>query len=116
MMLHEIKKRIRPILASALAFAVVGYFLYHVAQGDRGLFAMLKLLRRLDVAQETLADLEKERSVWTNRIQLIKPKTLNKDMLDEQARSQLGLAESDEVVIMDAVVTPPPATPGSSAH
>ena len=116
MMLHELKKRIRPILASTLAFAVVGYFLYHVAQGDRGLFAMLKLLRRLDVAQETLANLEKERSVWANRIQLIKPKTLNKDMLDEQARSQLGLAEPDEVVIMDTTVTPPAETPGGPAH
>ena len=102
-MFRELKKRIRPILTSTLAIGVVGYFLYHVAQGDRGLIAMLQLLRRLDVAQETVETLEKDREVWANRINLLKPKTLNKDMLDEQARRQLGLAEPDEVVIMDDV-------------
>ncbi len=101
MMLKELKKRIRPIVTSSLAFALIGYFLYHVTQGDRGLIAMLRLLKHLEGAQQNLIELEKEKSMWTNRIQLLKPKTLNKDMLDEQARRQLGLSESDEIVIMD---------------
>ena len=107
MMFRELKKRIRPILMSTLAISVVGYFLYHVTQGDRGLIAMLQLLRRLEVAQETLTTLEKDREVWANRIHLLKPKTLNKDMLDEQARRQLGLAESDEVVVMEGAPKAP---------
>ncbi|SEW20471.1 Cell division protein FtsB [Aliiroseovarius sediminilitoris] len=75
------------------------YFTFASVQGDFGLF------RRVQIEAETQA-LVKERDVLSAEIAALSNKThrlsddyLDLDLLDEQARSVLGMVRGDEVVL-----------------
>lgn len=106
MISRELRKRVKQIMGSTLAFAVVGYFIYHVVQGDRGLLAMLRFLKSIEESREVLIKIEAEQNELANRVRLLKPESLNRDMLDEQIRRQLGFIQSDEIVILLDAVKP----------
>jgi cell division protein FtsB len=82
--------------------AVIGlgiYFTFASVQGDYGLF------RRVQIEAETRA-LEDERDALSaeifslnNKTQRLSDDYLDLDLLDEQARTLLGMARSDEVVL-----------------
>ncbi|MCK0139009.1 septum formation initiator family protein [Aliiroseovarius sp. F47248L] len=75
------------------------YFTFASVQGDFGLF------RRVQIEAETQA-LVKERDALSAKIAALSNKThrlsddyLDLDLLDEQARSVLGMVRGDEVVL-----------------
>ena len=41
-----------------------------------------------------------ERLALEHRVQLLRPESVDPDLLEEQARARLGLSEPDEVVIL----------------
>ena len=61
---------------------------------------MLRLLKDLDEAKETLSHVEAQRGELENQVHLLRPKNLDKDMLDEQVRRQLGFVAGDEIVVI----------------
>lgn len=100
---HRRKKRIRQILLSIVGVLVVGYFLYHTIQGERGWFAMLRMQHEVGLAEETLSKLEKEREDLENRTQLLRNNNLDPDLLDEKSRELLNYSKPNEIIIL----TPP---------
>ncbi len=83
------------------------YFSYHLIQGDRGLSAWLRLSQEVRTAQATLAQVEGQRRALDQRVNLLRPDHLDRDMLDERARSALNLVGPDERVIFAAKPTSP---------
>ena len=98
---HEIRRRARLIVGPVLGISLCAYFAYHLVQGDRGLTAWLRLTQQVRDARTTLAAVEAERSTLERRVNLLRPDHLDRDMLDERARSQLNLAAPNEVVIFN---------------
>ncbi|MDP6572619.1 MAG: septum formation initiator family protein [Rhodospirillales bacterium] len=82
-----------------LGFCVVGYFAYHAVQGDRGLIAWRQLTHRVNEARAVLGDTSIERRALENRVGLLSPRSLDRDMLDERARFMLNYGYTDEVII-----------------
>jgi len=103
-----IKKQLKPILSSTIVFAVIAYFVYNIIQGDRGLIAMLRLFKQINEAQEVLAKIEEQNKTLINRIELLRPNHLSQDMLDEQARLQLGYVDGEEVVVLQDKISEKP--------
>ena len=101
--LREIRRRARLIIGPFLGISLCAYFAYHLVEGDRGLAAWLRLQQELREARATLAAAEAERTTLERRVELLRPEHLDRDMLDERARSQLNLVGPNEIVIM----TPP---------
>ena len=95
----EIRRRARFIVGPICGISLVGYFAYHLVQGDRGLSAWLRLSQEVRLAQATLAEAEGERRALDQRVNLLRPDHLDRDMLDERARSALNLIGPDERVI-----------------
>jgi cell division protein FtsB len=95
----EISKRVRASATLIGCFLIIAYFSYHMVQGDRGLFAYLKLNHEIEKAEAVLTLTESEKQKLQNRVRLLDPKELDLDMLDERSRSVLGLAHPDEIVI-----------------
>jgi len=83
----------------AAAFALCSHFTFAAVQGDFGLF------RRVEVAAETealaadLARLETRIAAMENLTHRLSDDYLDLDLLDQQARSVLGLLRADEIVI-----------------
>ena len=100
----EIRRRARLVIGPVLGISLVVYFAYHLVQGDRGLLAWMRLNQQVREVKTTLAAVEAERSTLERRVDLLRPEHLDRDMLDEQARSQLNLIGPNETVIF---TTPP---------
>ncbi len=110
----DIAKRARQLAVPLFCVSVLGYFLFHTIQGDRGVMAWLMLKQELRSAEAELAGLEAERMALANRVSRLSPQTLDPDLLDEQTRLMLNLAAEDEVVIMRDRLAAPGA-PNSGA-
>ena len=87
-------------VASALGACVVGYFLYHTVQGDRGWLSMLRLQRQVTERQQELSQLQEEHRELQHRVQLMRPDSLDPDLLDEESRQLLNYSKPDEIVIL----------------
>ena len=78
----------------------MAYFTYHSLTGRHGLRSHDKAVDRAVMLEFKLAALREERDQLVKRVGLLKNGSLEKDMLDEQARYHLNLLRSDEIAIM----------------
>ncbi len=101
LMMAEIRRRARHVVGPVLGACLVGYFAYHAVHGDRGLIAWWRLTQQIDEAEATVAKLAATREGLERRVALLRPDSLDPDMLDERARHMLNLVGPDEVVMFD---------------
>ncbi|WP_050929399.1 FtsB family cell division protein [Aestuariivita boseongensis] len=81
------------------AFALSIYFTFAAVQGDFGLFRRAEIQAETrDVARD-LDRLQAELARMENLTLRLSDNFLDLDLLDEQARSVLGLLRADEIVI-----------------
>ncbi len=97
--IHDIGTRARRAMAPALGALLAVYFSYHLVQGEHGLIAYLQLKAQVAASQAQLDVLQAEKSKLAHRVRLLRPDSLDPDLLDEQARRMLGFAHPDELVI-----------------
>lgn len=97
--LRELRRHGRQIVVSLLAVGVIGYFAYHAVEGDRGLRAYFALKHETAAAQRDLAALHAKQTTLERRVMLLRPDSLDLDMLEERARAVLNLGHPDELVI-----------------
>lgn len=86
--------------APFLALSIVGYFIYHSIQGDRGILAWVQLQERLLMAQIQVQEIINIRQELEEKVKNLRPESINRDLLDQQVRLQLGYTHPDEVVIL----------------
>ena len=92
-------KQIRlPLLLSF----VLAYFAFHLVNGDRGIRAWVQIGNDLERAEARLQVVAAEREELEHRVGLLDPKSLDPDMIDEQARRLLNYGHPDDrVIILD---------------
>jgi cell division protein FtsB len=96
----ELQKRLRQVIAPVIGACVFGYFVYHAVQGDRGIMAWVQISQQLTESRSTLAVLAVEREEIQRRVSLLSPSSLDPDLLDEQARTMLNVAEPDDRLVV----------------
>jgi len=74
------------------------YFVFHSIYGSRGIIAYFKLQAELESSHKKLDQLRAERLEIENRTKLLRPGSLDRDMLDEKTRNVLGLSSPKEKV------------------
>lgn len=77
------------LVIPAISAAAISYFGYYTIWGTRGLMALTETQARLEVRQEQLSVLTAERERLSHRIALLKPGSVDPDLVEEVARSQL---------------------------
>jgi cell division protein FtsB len=92
--------RFGAFLFTLLACGVGAYFAYNLQTGDHGLKARADLERRKEVLEGELAGLKVVRARLERDVSLLRPESLDPDMLDERARAILNLANKDDLVMM----------------
>jgi cell division protein FtsB len=88
-----------PILFFAIAFALSLYFMFAAVQGDYGLFRRAEILAEAQDMRAHLSTVQAEVAQMENLTQRLSDDYLDLDLLDEQARSVLGMVRADEIVI-----------------
>ena len=79
---------------------LVAFFGFHSLTGERGLLIRDNLDREIASAQEYLYLLQKKNSELEARISLMSGKLIDKDMLEEMVRNELGLFANNEILIL----------------
>nr|WP_235776069.1 MULTISPECIES: septum formation initiator family protein [Ruegeria] len=75
------------------------YFTFAAVQGDFGLFRRVEIAAEREVLSRDLAKVEEQIDRMENLTRRLSDDYLDLDLLDEQARSVLGLLRADEIVI-----------------
>ncbi len=96
----RIRAYILPIAFYCFSALVSGYFLWHALNGQRGLKTRDEYSQRVADLKTTLDDLHRERARWGHKIDLVRGEEIDRDVLDEQARVELGRIQKNEVVIL----------------
>lgn len=83
-----------------IAVAFLGYFGFHAFNGYFGIWAKARLVAQQEALEAELAALVSRREALQRQANLLRPESLDPDMVDEQARAQLNLLDPRDVVIV----------------
>ena len=102
----EFKKRAKAVVWPVLGCLTITYFGYHAVEGSRGLRAWFAVDAKIAQAEQTHHDLIQRRQLIEDRVALLRPESLDRDMLEERARAMLNLGHVNDVVLADARYRP----------
>ena len=103
-LLDELKWRLRRALGTIIGTLLVGYFSYHLVQGNHGLISLLQLKATVAEAQDVRDDLVAQREVLEHRVRLLRPDSLDRDLLEEQARKMLNYGFAEDIIVFDSTI------------
>jgi cell division protein FtsB len=97
------RNRLRSVLNAlalyTIAALVIGYFGVNAYTGNHGLRAKQDLDQQIWQLTSELAVLKSERSIWERRVALLKPESIDPDLLDERARVLLDYADPRDLTL-----------------
>jgi cell division protein FtsB len=97
------KTRIRAALIQVslwtMIAAMIAYFGYHGVHGERGLRAHRNFNAEIAALNAELAGFEAERKAIEERVARFAPNSVDRDLLDEEARESLGWLHPNDRVI-----------------
>ena len=88
------------LIVPSLCVVVLSYFGYHVYHGEFGINSKYVLRARAAELQVKFDEVHDRRVELERQVTLLHDGSIDRDMLDEQARKALGLSRADEVTIM----------------
>ena len=93
------RSKVKPLLAPAASLIALAYFAYHAVEGQYGLSALARIeAREAQLAAELVA-LRAGREALDGRVALLRPESLDPDMIDERARQALNFAHPEDIVV-----------------
>src|SRR5262249_43824613 len=97
------RRRIRSVLNTlalyTIAGLVIGYFGVNAYTGNHGLRAKQELDQQISELEADLATVRAERANLERRVNLLKPESIDPDMLDERARVLLNYADPRDLTL-----------------
>ncbi len=98
-----VRTRLRSIVLPIVFYLVLGvasgYLVWGALNGEHGLKAKLKADAEAEAVKTELAALREERARWERRVNALRPESVDRDLLDEEAHAKLDRVSKDEVVI-----------------
>src|ERR1700693_3516658 len=99
--LREMRRRAKVLVPPVLGLALIGYFAYHLVEGDRGLRTWVQVTQELRIAKENLSAVAGERAGAEHRVVHMRPDHVDPDLLDAQVRRTLDVVSPGEIAIID---------------
>ena len=97
---HRRRSPLRHLVLPIFATGVLAYFGHHAINGSLGLTSGQQYEERIAKLEAELESLETRRAALDKKTAMLRDGSLERDMIDEQARRLLGLTRSNEIVIL----------------
>lgn len=91
---------LRKLRFPLVVFGLMYYFGSSLMSGENGYYAKQRTTAELETKRAELEILQATRAALDKKVTLLSPGHLDRDLLDEQARLVLGLADKRELVII----------------
>ncbi len=86
------------LIVTCVCCALLGYFAWHAWKGPRGFPYRDALVAEAALLKDKYEATKAERVRLENKVALLRPESIDPDLLDELARGQLELAKPTDVV------------------
>ncbi len=96
---HHKRRNTGRLIVPAITCVVLAYFSYHAYHGRYGINSKERLQARLELLEAQHQKIVSNRVKLEEKLALLQDGTVERDMLDEQARRALNLAQDHELVI-----------------
>jgi len=80
--------------------SIVGYFVFHVFTGARGVVSWAKLSNEVISLEKERKELKEENAFLENKIKLMRSDNLDLDLLEEQAQNVIGFCHENDIVVL----------------
>jgi len=87
-------------IVTCACLSLLGFFAWHAWEGPRGFRFNEKLKSQSTQLIDDLAAIQKQRTGFERRVALLRPESVDPDMLDEMARQTLDIARPNELIIL----------------
>jgi len=98
-----VRTRLRSIVAPIVLYVVLGaatgYLVWGASTGEHGLKAKVRYDAEAERLRAELSALKDERARWQRRVTDLRPESIDRDLLDEEAHALLNRVQKDEVLI-----------------
>lgn len=91
---------IRQNLITLIGISLCIYFCYHTIQGERSIVQLISLNQKIDTMSLEETKLENQRMTLEQKVRMLRPGSISKDLLEERARVVLGYKYDDEIAIL----------------
>lgn len=91
---------VRQNLIAVIGICLSFYFCYHLIAGERSYLRLVSLDRQIEKTQEEFHVASAEREALEQKVVMMRPGNVNRDLLEEQARKVLGFHYKDEKVLI----------------
>ncbi len=89
-------------VVTCACLGLLGFFAWHGFEGPRGFHFNEKLKGQSGQLTGDLTAIRKQRSDFERRVALLRPESVDPDMLDEMARQTLDVARPSELIVLDS--------------
>jgi cell division protein FtsB len=89
-------------VVTCACLGLLGFFAWHAQEGPRGFAFHEKLANQSRQLSDELGATQKQRTDFEIRVALLRPESVDPDMLDEMARSTLDVAGSHDLIVLDS--------------
>lgn len=94
---HFLRENAIFLLGVCLCF----YFSYHALLGHRSIIRLYALEKQIETLSQKKQTIMKEQYSLQKKVVMMRPGSVDKDLLEERVRITLGYRQADEVVILD---------------
>ncbi|HPF79086.1 MAG TPA: septum formation initiator family protein [Alphaproteobacteria bacterium] len=97
-----IEKRyiLRRNMLAVIGLCLSVYFSYHLIAGQRGYFRLMTLENKIASVSHEYEGLKEERQEIEKKVVMMRPGSIDRDLLEERARHVLGYRRGDEVILL----------------
>lgn len=91
---------VRQNLVAVIGICLSVYFSYHLVAGQRSLLSLMSLDNQVTRQEQELARLTMERSDLEKRVVMMRPGSIDRDLLEERVRIMLGYTGKNEQILV----------------
>ncbi len=89
------------IVVTFTCASLLGFFAWHAFHGQRGFEYRDRLQSESAQLADALAAIQKQRNRVERRVALLRPESVDTDMLDEMARKTLDVGQPNELIVVE---------------
>ena len=90
----------RQNLIAVIGVCLSFYFCYHLIAGERSYLRLVSLDHQISTTENQYGKTKAEREALEQKVVMMRPGSVNRDLLEEQSRKVLGFHYKDEKVLI----------------
>lgn len=96
---RALKYRLRGLVIPAIFLSLTYYFGWNAVHGQNGLKAQEQEQAQLQLEQQQSDKINQQLTLWKTRVAALSSRSIEPDMLNEEAREVLNLADPNDLVV-----------------